>query len=57
MWPIFAFLLGWVPSVFCFRLGGFCGQIGNELFSKMLWMICSSLLRSPVGKLFVLSLL
>jgi len=49
--------LGWVPSVFCFRLGGFCGQIGNELFSKMLWMICSSLLRSPVGKLFVLSLL
>jgi len=40
-----------------FRLGGFCGQTGNELFSKMLWMICSSRLCSPVGKSYVFSLL
>jgi len=40
-----------------FRLGGFCGRIGNELFSWMLWMICSSRSYSPVGKSYVFSLL
>jgi len=40
-----------------FRLGGFCGQTGNELFSRMLWTICSSRSYSPVGKSYVFSLL
>jgi len=40
-----------------FRLGGLCVGTGNKLFSKMLWMICSSRLCSPVGKSYGLSLL
>ena len=40
-----------------FRLGGFCGRTGNELFSRMLWMIYSSRSYSPFGKSYVFSLL
>jgi hypothetical protein len=54
----FCFSIGLGSSGFLsFRLGGFCGQIGNELLSRMLWMICSSCLYSSVGKSYVFSLL
>ena len=52
----FSIGLGSISSL-SFRLGGFCGRTGNELFSKMMWMICSSHLCSPVGKSYVFSLL
>jgi hypothetical protein len=41
----FCFPLG--LGSFCFlsfRMDGFCGRIGNGLFSRILWMICSSCL-------------
>jgi hypothetical protein len=40
--PHFLFYFG--LGSFCFlgfRLNGFCGWIGNELFSRILWMIWS----------------
>jgi hypothetical protein len=54
----FCFSIGLVSvCLLGFRLGSFCGRNGNELFSKMLWMICSSRSYSPVGKSYVFSLL